>query len=546
MATGTGKTTVCFETLNQLKESGDAKVVLFLVDTDELRKQTLAAAKKDYWESESVVIKNGLKSGRQISNWLSGQAGKFMFVSTYQTLAGWHKRGIDIRSAFASQGMLPDIVVCDEAHRSIHELDSEYAFSEALSGLSDRYWWGLTATPKANRSQETYRIFSERPDAKGLIGAYDIKQAYADGWIPEMDYIKASSGLIEKGKVIETEDGEEYNRRDIGTRVILERANQQFAEEIVRIYDDWKGCTEDGPTKKGLIFTKGKNGVEDLAKKLNRYLIDCYGAPPPGESYVVAVHSDKQSASNNASKRKMVNSPYPVFAVLDQMWTAGVDIPTLEFLFYVKQINEVSQFLQSLGRGTRWDDGKESLKIVDFGDHRKFFDDLEIGDILFNGETRKIGPDLKPILEPYNSIVKAHDSAEITLGAKAERIQVSARQQLVSEVRGATEELMLPSSFDEFREMMKTQNWSDECYGLLAEAHGFEQPNFQSFVETQSGGVAERLSQYECLNPFKELSLRYVDTLGLKLGRSEMQSQIKMLRENYFQEFKEAFESRDA
>ena len=126
-----------------------------------------------------------------------------------------------------------DLVICDEAHRSIYNKYKD------IFTYFDAPLVGLTATPKDEIDKNTYEIF-ELENGVPTYG-YDLAQAVKDGYL--VDYISVESKLkfIEQGIVyddLSEEEKEEYEtvsythldvyKRQIYIRICL----QQFKDNI--------------------------------------------------------------------------------------------------------------------------------------------------------------------------------------------------------------------------------------------------------------------------------------------------------------------------
>jgi type I restriction enzyme, R subunit len=288
MATGSGKTLLAIVLSYRLIKFAGARRVLFLVDRGNLGRQT----KKEFDQYASPY--NPYKFGEEYivqhltSNTLDTSAR--VCIATIQRMYSMLKgrelseedeerstSGID--SLFKEPEPIEynpaipietfDIIVTDEAHRSIYNL-----WRQVLEYF-DAYLIGLTATP----SKQTFGFFNQN-----LVMEYNHEQAVADGVNVNYDVYRIRTTVTEAGGKVEA--GYHIDLRDRATRKVRwEQLDEDFAYDpnqldrdvvavdqirtLVRTFRD-KLFTEIFPGRtsvpKTLIFAKDDSHAEDIVK----------------------------------------------------------------------------------------------------------------------------------------------------------------------------------------------------------------------------------------------------------------------------------------
>lgn len=193
MATGSGKTRTVIALCKALVDAGWVKNILFLADRNSLVTQ----AKRSFVNLLPSLSCTNLVEEKD--NYTAH--GVF---STYQTMIHCIDMVNDREGRLFTSGHF-DLVICDEAHRSIYNKYKD------IFNWFDAPLVGLTATPKDEIDKNTYEIF-ELENGIPTYG-YDLAQAVKDGYL--VDYVSVESRLkfMEQGIVYEElseEDREAY------------------------------------------------------------------------------------------------------------------------------------------------------------------------------------------------------------------------------------------------------------------------------------------------------------------------------------------------
>ena len=368
MATGSGKTFTAISFIYRLIKYAGARRVLFLVDRGNLGRQT----KKEFDQYVSPV--NNFKFGEEYivqhlsSNNLDTTAR--VVISTIQRMFSMLKgRELpeDLEEASGSaldglvQGQEPiaynpaipietfDIIVTDEAHRSIYNL-----WRQVLEYF-DSYLIGLTATP----SKQTFGFFNQN-----LVMEYGHEQAVADGVNVNYDVYRIRTAVSEAGGKVES--GYYVDLRDKLTRKVRwEQLDEEFAYDpeqldrdvvavdqirtLVRTFRD-KLPTEIFPGRtevpKTLVFAKDDSHAEDIV----RIVREEFGK---GNEFAQKITYRTTGETPERLIAAFRNSYHPRIAVTVDMIATGTDIKPLEIVVFMRAVKSRTFFEQMKGRGVR-------------------------------------------------------------------------------------------------------------------------------------------------------------------------------------------------
>ncbi|MDP3795428.1 MAG: type I restriction-modification enzyme R subunit C-terminal domain-containing protein [bacterium] len=383
MATGSGKTFTSISFLYRLIKFAGARRVLFLVDRGNLGRQT----KKEFDQYTSPY--NNYKFGEEYivqhltSNQLDTTAR--VTICTIQRLFSMLKgrelaeaddeQSVDgLGNLFARPDPIAynpsypietfDIIVTDEAHRSIYNL-----WRQVLEYF-DAYLIGLTATP----SKQTFGFFNQN-----LVMEYGHEQAVADGVNVNYDVYRIRTQVSEQGSQVDA--GYSVGYRDRLTRKTrweeldedmaydaeaLDRAVQtpDQIRTIVRTFRD-KLSTEIFPGRtevpKTLVFAKDDNHAEKIVEILREE----FGR---GNDFAQKITYRTTGTSPEQLIKDFRTSYYPRIAVTVDMIATGTDIKPVEIVMFMRSVKSRNFFEQMKGRGVRIASGTE-MRAVNPGEH---------------------------------------------------------------------------------------------------------------------------------------------------------------------------------
>jgi len=368
MATGTGKTVVVFQIIWKLwntrwtRTGEDRKPkILYLADRniliDDPKDKIFAPFGDARWKIEGDAIKS-----REI------------YFAIYQAIAKDERRPGLYREY--SRDFF-DLIIVDECHRGSARDESNWR--EILEYFEPAYQIGITATPLREDNRDTYRYFGNP------IYTYSLKQGVEDGFlapyrvhrvVPSVDATgwRPSPGELDRyGR--EIPDGE-YSTKDFETIISLKIRTEAIAKHLT----DYLHKTN--RFDKTIVFCVDQEHAEDMRKALNNFNSDIVKKYP---DYVCRVVSEEGDIGRgHLSRFQELETETPAILTTSKLLTTGVDIPTCKNVVIVKVINSMTDFKQTIGRGTRVRDdyGKLYFTILDYtGSATRLFADPE-----FDGE----------------------------------------------------------------------------------------------------------------------------------------------------------------
>lgn len=271
-----------------------------------------------------------------------------------------------------------DLVICDEAHRSIYNKYRD------IFSYFDAPLVGLTATPKDEIDKNTYEVF-ELENGVPTYG-YDLAQAVKDGYL--VDYVSVESKLkfIEQGIVydeLSEEDRKAYEKTFEDEHGELPEAigssalntwifNEDTIKHVLNILMR-DGIKIDYGQKLGktIIFAKNHAHAEKILEIFNKEYPHLTNYANVIDNYMTYA----QSAIDEFSDPKKL----PQIAISVDMLDTGIDVPDVLNLVFFKKVMSKAKFWQMIGRGTRLFQGlldgedKEKFYIFDFCGNFEFF-----------------------------------------------------------------------------------------------------------------------------------------------------------------------------
>lgn len=354
MATGSGKTRTAVALCDVLLRHGWIKNILFLADRTSLVKQ----AKKSFVRLlPDLSVTNLCEEKDNMS--------AHCVFSTYQTMMNCIDSARDQEGKLFTCGHF-DLVICDEAHRSIY---NKY---QDIFTYFDAPLLGMTATPKDEIDKNTYEIF-ELENGVPTYG-YELAQAVKDGSLVDFMSVETGLNFIENGIVydqLSDEDKAAYEAtfsqdgempESISSSALNEWVfNEDTIRKVLHILME-NGLKVDYGAKLGKTILFAKNHAH--AEKI----LEIFGkAYPEFPGYAVVIDNYinyAQQAIEEFSEGKEL----PQIAISVDMLDTGIDVPEVLNLVFFKKVMSKAKFWQMIGRGTRLCPG-----LIDGEDKKKFY-----------------------------------------------------------------------------------------------------------------------------------------------------------------------------
>ena len=387
MATGTGKTFLTVSQIYRLLVSKTARRILFLVDRRVLAAQavrefsTFVTPQKNKFNQEYEVYsqrfrRDDLEDDKPFDpkvlpdSYLTAPqiTHTFVYVSTIQRMT------INLfgqEYAFSQNQSDPDyeddagkidipihafdVIIADECHRGYTAKDT--AIWRQVLDHFDAIKIGLTATPALH----TLSLFKE------VIYRYTTEEAILDGWLVDYEAVKIKSdvrmkgaflkegehvGVIDTTTGIETydqlEDEREFPTEEIEVKITSPDSNRKIIKEIAKYA--YKHEEETGRFPKILIFAFNDLPHTSHADQIVRICREEFGQ---GDAFVQKITGSPTVDRPLQKIREFRNRPNPKIVVTVDMLSTGVDIPSLEFIVFMRPVKSRILWVQMLGRGTR-------------------------------------------------------------------------------------------------------------------------------------------------------------------------------------------------
>jgi type I restriction enzyme R subunit len=367
MATGAGKTFTAATLAYRLLAHADARRILFLVDRNNLGRQTLKEF-QTYRPPGTGRLFTELYNVQRLGAAGLDRPAKVVISTIQRVFAqltgtelseedeeasdferGWTSPPKTVAYSATMPPETFDIVVVDECHRSI------YGSWRQLLDYFDAQIIGLTATPTV----QTAAFFNEN-----LVADYPYEKSVADGVNVPFEIFRIRTqigehgGRVEKGYTVPVRDRHTraqtyrlldddltYSPQDLDRSVI---ARNQI-RTVLETYRDtlftelFPGRSE---VPKTLIFAKDDNHAEEIVE-IAREVFDRGNDFAKKITYKVGA---KYAETVIAEFRNAYN---PRVAVTVDMIATGTDVKAIEALIFLRDVRSAVYFEQMRGRGVR-------------------------------------------------------------------------------------------------------------------------------------------------------------------------------------------------
>ncbi|WP_183098098.1 type I restriction endonuclease subunit R [Nocardioides pelophilus] len=363
MATGAGKTYAAVTLSYRLLKFGGFDRILFLVDRNNLAKQTMAEFENyrtpdDGRRFTELYNVNRLNRGPMpestalaistIQRVFKALRNEEVGESDDPGLDGWVP---DTPVTVAYNADIPpetfDLIVVDEAHRSI------YGQWRGVLEYFDAHVVGLTATP----GKQTFGFFKQN-----LVSEYTYPQSVADNVNVDFDIYRIKTQISDQGSTIEA--GTVVPKVDRRTRAQRYEALDEDLEytsgqldRAVTATDQIRTVLETFRDKlfieifpgrstvpKTLIFAKDDAHAEEIVTQVR----EVFGK---GNDFAAKITYTARNADQQLAAFR--TSPALRIAVTVDMIATGTDVKPLECVFFMRDVRSPQYFEQMKGRGAR-------------------------------------------------------------------------------------------------------------------------------------------------------------------------------------------------
>lgn len=351
LATGTGKTVIAFHIAwklfksrwNKQKDGKRLPRILFLADRNILANQAFNSFGA-FEENALVRIKPS-----DVRETGSVPTSGSIFFTIFQSFMS----GPENKPYF---GQYPsdffDLVFIDECHRGGAKDESRWR--GILEYFSSAVQVGLTATPKRKHNADTYDYFGEP------VYTYSLKDGIKDGFLTPFkvkriqttmdEYVYTGDDDILAGEQ-EVSEGEVFKEKDFNKKIIIEGRERKRVQLMLNSIN---------PKEKTLVFCASIPHAGMV-----RDLINQETANPPAD-YCVRVTSNDKTGDTHLRQFQDNEKTLPTILTTSQKLSTGVDALNIRNIVLMRPVNNMIEFKQIIGRGTRLFEDKFYFTIVDF------------------------------------------------------------------------------------------------------------------------------------------------------------------------------------
>lgn len=288
-----------------------------------------------------------------------------------------------------------DLIIIDECHRG--GANDESTWRRIMEYFSPAVQLGLTATPKRKINTDTYQYFGEP------VYSYTLKEGINDGFLTPFrvypivgtmdEYVYTEGdGVVVEGN---PEPGRVYKEGDFNRIITIPAREQKRVHYWMNLFQ---------PSEKTIVFCATQEHAGRVRDFINQY------AKQKGwttnNSYCVRVTAnDGQAGENDLATFSDNEKTIPTILTTSKKLSTGVDARNVRNIVLMRPCNDMVEFKQIIGRGTRMYEGKNYFTIYDFVKaHHNFADPEWDGEPLENiGDCK--GP------QPPKSLSKKLDSS---------------------------------------------------------------------------------------------------------------------------------------
>ncbi len=363
LATGTGKTVIAFHIAwklfqarwNKQRDGKRLPRILFLADRNILANQAFNAF--GAFEENAllrITPSDVRKKGSVPTN-------SSIFFTIFQSFMS----GPEKEPYF---GQYPadffDLVIIDECHRGGAKDESRWR--GIMEYFSSAVQIGLTATPKRKFNADTYAYFGEP------VYTYSLKDGIKDGFLTPFkvkriqttmdEYVYTGDDDVLSGEE-EINEGEVFEEKDFNKRIVIEEREKKRVKLMLDSIN---------PKEKTLVFC-----ASIAHAGMVRDLINQVSVNPPADYCVRVTAKDTKTGDTHLRQFQDNEKTLPTILTTSQKLSTGVDALNIRNIVLMRPVNNMIEFKQIIGRGTRLFEDKFYFTIVDFVGASANFSDPE-------------------------------------------------------------------------------------------------------------------------------------------------------------------------
>lgn len=317
LATGLGKTFVAATFLRWLYEQNQNINVLILANTKSLIEQF----DRSIWSNLPKWIATHLVYDSEKPVFLEG-----VTLSTFQSFHDFHKK---------SQNFFYDVVIVDEAHHAPAD-----TYLGVIKQLQPKFLVGLTATPFRKDERDVTELFGPP------LVYYSVYKALQKGYLAKVEYHLHNDNIDEDWITQNSRKG--HSIKQLNKKIFVPERDETICEKIFKTWTQRN-------LERGIIFCNSSEHAERIEKLLKANF------QVPVWSLTTRVKDSRERAKR---LREFRTGKCRILTCYD-MLNEGVDVPDVDFIVFLRVTHSRVYFLQQLGRGLRYKEGK-TLLVHDF------------------------------------------------------------------------------------------------------------------------------------------------------------------------------------
>jgi type I restriction enzyme, R subunit len=361
LATGTGKTFISFQIAwklfksrwNMQKDGKRQPRILFLADRNILANQAFLDFGAFGDDAITRINPGEIKKRGEVPTNAS------IFFTIFQTFMS----GPEGEPYFGEyEPDFFDFIIIDECHRG--GANNEGNWRGILDYFNSAVHLGLTATPKRKDNVDTYEYFGEP------VYTYSLKEGIQDGFLTPFKVKRIQTTLDEyvytdDDEVLdgEPESGKLYTEGDFNRKIVIKEREQKRVQEMLKAMN---------PTEKTIVFCANQAHAALVRDLINQE------SENTAVDYCVRVTANDGAIGETYLKQFQDNEKsIPTILTTSQKLSTGVDARNVRNIVLMRPVNNMIEFKQIIGRGTRIYEGKHYFTVIDFVNAYHMFNDPE-------------------------------------------------------------------------------------------------------------------------------------------------------------------------
>ena len=255
-----------------------------------------------------------------------------------------------------------DFVIIDECHRG--GANNEGNWRGILDYFNSALHLGLTATPKRKDNVDTYKYFGEP------VFTYSLREGIQDGFLTPFKVKRIQTTLDEyvytdDDEVLdgEPESGKLYKEDDFNKKIVIKERELKRVQEMLKTINS---------TEKTIVFCANQAHAALVRDLINQE------SDNTAVDYCVRVTANDGAIGDTYLKQFQDNEKsIPTILTTSQKLSTGVDARNVRNIVLMRPVNNMIEFKQIIGRGTRIFEGKHYFTVIDFVNAYQMFNDPE-------------------------------------------------------------------------------------------------------------------------------------------------------------------------